>query len=140
MARSPSRGRRVWLWALGGAVFVVVLGIACVVLLHRVANNMEEASKYEVDVTYRVEGSASSVAIAYTVGVAHTAKETASSLPWAKDVETGGTVALTATNGQSGGMITCRIFANGKQVSEQSASGPLASARCVGDVGLLPAR
>jgi hypothetical protein len=87
-----------------------------------------------------VEGSGSSVAITYTVGVAHTAKDTAASRPWTKDVATGGTVSLTAMNGQSGGTITCRIFANGKQVSEQTATRPLASARCVGDVGLLPAR
>jgi hypothetical protein len=138
--QQPPRRRRVWLWALGGFVLVVVLGIACVALLHRVANNMAEASTYLVDVTYRVEGSGSSVAITYTVGVAHTAKETGASLPWAEDAETGGTVSLTAMNGQSGGTITCGIFANGKQVSEQTATGPLASASCIGDVGLLPAR
>jgi Mycobacterium membrane protein len=101
---------------------------------------MEEASKYVVDVTYRVEGSGSSVAITYTVGVAHTATDTAASLPWTKVVATGGTVSLTAMNGQSGGTITCRIFANGEELSEQTAAGPLASASCIGDVGLLPAR
>ena len=87
-----------------------------------------------------MEGSGSSAAIQYTVGIAHTAKDTAASLPWSKDVSTGGNVSLTATNDQSGGTITCRIFANGKQISEQTATGPLTSARCSGDVGLLPAR
>jgi hypothetical protein len=57
-----------------------------------------------------------------------------------QDVETRGTVSLTATNRQSGGTITCGIFANGKQVAEQTAARPLASVRCIGDGGLLPAR
>jgi hypothetical protein len=137
----PPRGRRVWPWVLGGFVLVVLAGVGgFAVFVHRLGNKIEEGTKYEVDVRYRVEGSGSSVAITYTVGVAHTAKDTAASLPWTKDVSTGGTVSLIATNGESGGTITCRIFADGKQVSEQTAAGPHASASCTGDVGLLPAR
>ena len=139
--QQPPRGRPLWPWVLGGFVLVVVLGIGGVLLfLHRLGNNIEEDSKYTVDVTYRVEGSGKSVAILYTVGIAHTAEVPAASLPWTKEVSTGGIVSLTAMNDQSGGTVTCRIFANGKQVSEQTATGPLASARCTGDVGLLPAR
>ena len=139
--QQPPRGRRVWPWLLGGFVLIVLLGIgAFAVVVHRLGNRIEESSKYAVVVTYRVEGSGSPVAITYTVGIAHTAKDTAASLPWTKDVSTGGNVSLTAMNDQSGGTITCRIFANGKQISEQTATGPAASARCNGDVGLLPAR
>ena len=139
--QQPPRRRRVWLWVLGGFVLVVVLGIGgYVAFVHRVANNVQEESKYAVDVTYRVEGSGSSVAITYTVGKAHTAKDSAARLPWSKDVSTGGVVFLTATNDQSGGTITCRILVNGEQISELTATGPLARASCVGDVGQLPAR
>ena len=139
--QQPPRRRRVWPWVLAGFVLLVLLGIGgFLVFVHRLGNNIEESSKYTVDVTYRVEGSGSSVAILYTVGIAHTAEETAASLPWTKEVSTGGTVSLTAMNDQSGGTVTCRIFANGKQISEQTATGPFASARCTGDVGLLPAR
>jgi hypothetical protein len=132
---------RVWLWVLGGFVLIVIL---CVCRVRRVRSPRRRQYggevKYAVVVTYRVEGSGSSVAITYTVGIAGTAKDTATNLPWTKDVSTGGTVSLTAMNDQSGGTITCRIFVNGKQISEQTATGPLTSARCIGDVGLLPAR
>jgi Mycobacterium membrane protein len=135
------RRRRVWPWVLGGLVLVVLLGIGgFFVFVDRVAHHVEEGSKYQVPVTYRVEGSGSSVGITYTVGVAHTATDTAASLPWTKDIATGGTVSLSARNDQSGGMLTCRIFANGKQIAEQTVTGPLATASCSGDGGLLPAR
>ncbi|WP_161630371.1 MmpS family transport accessory protein, partial [Mycobacterium sp. UM_CSW] len=129
------RPPRVWRWALGG-LLVAILGLGgFVAVFHRVANHVEEGSKYGVNVTYQVEGSGSSVAITYTVGKAHSAKDSAASMPWTKDVATGGTVSLAATNDQSGGTTTCRIFANGKQISESAATGPLATASCTGDVG-----
>jgi hypothetical protein len=100
---------------LGGFLLAVFLGVGVfVVLVDRAANKVRKGSKYEVNVTYRVEGSASSVGITYTVGVDHTATDTAASLPWTTDVATGGTVSL----------ITA----------------PLATASCRGDAGLLPAR
>jgi len=131
---------RVWLWVFGGLVVIVVLGYVCVTLLHRVGNDMQEESKYAVGVTYRVEGSGGPVAIAYTVGVARTANDTAARLPWTRDVFTGGVVSLTATTDESGGTVTCKILANGRQIADQTVTGSAASVRCTGDVGLLPAR
>jgi hypothetical protein len=61
-------------------------------------------------------GDVSRLFTASQTGIAHTAKDTAASLPWTKDVTTGGPVSL------------------------HTATGPLASAGCIGDVGLLPAR
>jgi hypothetical protein len=130
------------LWVLGGVVLVVVAGIGgYVALVPRAANKLQEQSKCAVNVTYRVEGSGNSVAITYTVGKApEPAKDSAAHLPWSKDVSTCGVVFLTATTDQSGGMITCRIFVNGGQLSELTVTGPLAKASCVADVGQLSAR
>jgi hypothetical protein len=137
--------RRLWPWLLGGFVLIVVvvflsIGV-CVVFVNRVAKNAQDGSRYTIPVTYQVEGSGRSVAIKYSPGIGHhTSTATATALPWTKDAITGGTVSLTATNDQSGGTITCRIFANGKQIAEQTATGPLASASCSGDAGLNPVR
>ena len=133
--------RRVWLWVLGGFVLVVCLGIGgYFAFVHRVAHNVQEQSKCTVNVTYRVDGSGTSVAMTYTVGMAHTAKDSAAHLPWSKDVSSCGVVFLTATTDQSGGTITCRIFVSGEQLSELTVTGPHAKASCVADVGQLPAR
>ena len=107
--QQPPRGRRVWPWLFGGLVLIVFLAIGGFAVFVHRLGSNIEES--------------SKYAVVVT----------------SKDVSTGGNVSLTATNDQSGGTITCRIFANGKQISEQ-ATGPLASARCSGDVGLLPAR
>jgi hypothetical protein len=130
------------LWVLAGVVLVVVAGIGgYLAFVPRAANKVQEQSKCAVDVTYRVEGSGTSVAITYTVGkAADPAKDSAARLPWSKDVSTCGAVFLTATTDQSGGTITCRILVNGEQLSELTVTGPRARASCVADVGQLPAR
>ncbi len=137
--QQPPRKRRVWPWVLGGFVFIVFLGVGgCIAFIGAVATDIDKESKREVNVTYQVEGSASSAAITYSGRDFNTAQDTAVSLPWSKQVTIDGlgkTVTLTATNDESGGTITCRILADGKQVSEQTASGPLATASCMGDAG-----
>lgn len=86
----------------------------------------------------QVEGIGDSVAVSYSGRDFNTAQDTGVSLPWTKDVTIAGlgkTVVLTATNGASGRTITCRILADGKQVSEQTSTSPFATANCVGNAG-----
>lgn len=78
------------------------------------------------------------MAVTYSGRDFNTAQVTGVSLPWTKDVTIAGlgkTVNLTATNDMSGGPITCRILADGKQVSEQTSFGQWATASCVGNAG-----
>ncbi|MFI5720547.1 MmpS family transport accessory protein [Nocardia sp. NPDC051750] len=101
-------------------------------------NETGEDTSSEVTVTYQVQGSGTEAAIAYLGRDQDMVQETAADLPWSKDVSVGGwgrIVSLTATNGVDGGDITCRILVRGKVMSEQTSSGPYASASCSGNAG-----
>jgi hypothetical protein len=135
----PRRRKPVWPWVLGGAFLVIVLGIGgCVAFVGAVAHNLAQESAREVVVTYEVSGAGGSVAVTFSGRDFNTAQETDVALPWNKQVTIDGlgkTVILTATNDGDHGTITCRISANGRVVSEQTSTGPFASASCVGNVG-----
>lgn len=87
-------------------------------------------------VTYRVEGTGTGISISYLGRDLGVAREIAAAVPWTKDVpifDLGRIVSLTATNSAHGGDITCRILVAGRVLSEQTSSGPYASAGCSGD-------
>lgn len=137
--QQPPKKRRTWLWVLGGILLLMFVGMgACMALVGTVANEVDKESKREVNVTYQVEGTGSSVSVTYSGNDLNMAQDTGVSLPWSKQVTITGllkSVTLTATNGDSPGSVTCRIMADGKQISEQTANGPFASASCSGDAG-----
>lgn len=117
-------------------VFACVAG--CVAFFGRVAHNMDTESKREVDIVYQVEGSGRSASIMYSGREMNSSQDTAVRLPWSKSITISGflkSVSLTATNDETGGTITCRILADGREITEQTASGPFASANCFGDAG-----
>ena len=132
----PPKKRRVWPWILGGTFIAMLLGIGgCVALVGVMATGIDNESKREVTVTYEVTGTGDAVAITYSGRDFNIAQDTGVSLPWSKDVVIDGlgkTVTLTGTRGGDDGTVTCRISANGKVVSEQTSTGPFASAVCNG--------
>jgi hypothetical protein len=93
-----------------------------------------------VDVVYDVAGTSTGATIVYsTFSDGGSKSETASNqaLPWTKSVtvKKGGTFdfssfSVTATAGQDGGDIACKITVDGKVVSEQNASGQFATVSC----------
>lgn len=135
----PPKKRRTWLWVLGGFIVVTLLGMgACAALIGGVANEVDKESKRQVNVTYQVEGTGTSASITYSGQDLNISQDTEATLPWTKNLTIDGlmkSVTLTATNGDGGGAITCRIIADGKQITEQTANGPYASASCSGNAG-----
>ncbi|MEU2137408.1 MmpS family transport accessory protein [Nocardia rhamnosiphila] len=103
-----------------------------------IANEGGEDADREVAVSYEVEGTAGEVSITYLGHDLGMARETAAGLPWRRDVliESFGTmVSLIAVNDGDGGEVTCRILIGGRLVSEQTSTGPYASAGCSGAAG-----
>ncbi|WP_280401103.1 MmpS family transport accessory protein [Nocardia carnea] len=133
----PPRKKPRWPWIAGGIVLVSVLVIGgCVAVFSNQVG--DEQVDTGVTVTYRVDGTAPAASVTYLGTDLGMARETAVALPWSKDVSIQGwgkIVSLTANNGPDGGDITCRILVGGKVMSEQTSSGPYASASCSGDAG-----
>ncbi|MGN2640438.1 MmpS family transport accessory protein [Nocardia takedensis] len=137
--QQPPKKKPVWPWILGGVavVLLVVVG-GCVALVAGVVNEVDDELNRQVAVTYEVEGSGTDASITYSGSDFDIAQETAATMPWRKQVTVEGFssyVSLSATNGANGGEITCRIKAGDRVVSEQTSSGPYASASCSGDAG-----
>jgi hypothetical protein len=126
----------VWPWVLGGILLVIFLGIGgCVAFVGLVATGIDSESKREVTVKYEVTGTGDTVAITYSGRDFNIAQDTGVSLPWSTDVTIDGlgkTVTLTGTRGAGDGTVTCRISTNGRVISEQTSTGPFASAICNG--------
>lgn len=137
--QQPPKKKRKWPWIVGGIVLVFILMIGgCMAMIGGAANEIDKESKREVTVTYQVEGSGGNSSITYSGRDFNIAQETAATLPWTKDVTIDGlgkTVTLSATNDENGGDVTCRILVDGNAISEQTSSGPFASASCTGDAG-----
>ncbi len=103
-----------------------------------IANEVGEDPDHEVAVSYEVEGTAGDVSITYLGHDLGMAREMVAGLPWRRDVliESFGTmVSLIAVNDADGGEVTCRILIGGRLVSEQTSTGPYASAGCSGNAG-----
>jgi hypothetical protein len=133
------RGRARWSWIAGGIAMVVLCLVGgCFAVVAGVANEMDEQTAPEITVTYQVEGTGSDVSITYLGRDFGMARETVAAVPWRKDVTIdafGTMVSLTASNNADGGEVTCRILVGDRVVSEQTSSGPYASAGCSGDAG-----
>ncbi|CDZ90785.1 MmpS family transport accessory protein [Rhodococcus ruber] len=136
--QQPPRKKK-WPWIVGGIVlfFLLVMG-GCMAFVGGVANEIDKEANREVTVTYQVEGTGTGASVTYSGRDMNMAQETDVTLPWTKDVTIDGLgkfVSLTVTNNEDGGSITCRILADDAVVSEQTSSGPFASANCTGDAG-----
>ncbi|WP_280434858.1 MmpS family transport accessory protein [Nocardia carnea] len=132
----PSRQTARWPWIAGGLVLVLALLFAGGFTLF--GNGDDENVADEITVTYEVLGTGSEAAVTYLDQDRDMAQETGVSLPWSKQVPVGGRdpmVSMTAANGPDGGDITCRILVGGRVMTEQTSSGPYASASCSGDAG-----
>ncbi|MFD4405074.1 MmpS family transport accessory protein [Nocardia sp. NPDC058499] len=133
--RSPQQKAR-WPWIAGGFVLILVLLVAAGFTLFR--NEGDERAGNEISVTYEVRGTGSEAAVTYLGQDQGMAQETGVSLPWSKVVpvrDWDRIVSMTAANGPAGGDITCRILVDGRVMTEQTSSGPYASASCSGDAG-----
>jgi hypothetical protein len=98
-------------------------------------NNQQNAVS---TINYEVTGDAKGATVTYSSfdgNGSSTNQETASQLPWHKDLQgkglfSGGT--LTVTAGADGGSVACKVTVNGKQAKTATASGPFATASCGG--------
>ncbi|GGL19777.1 MmpS family transport accessory protein [Nocardia jinanensis] len=136
--RPSSRGAR-WSWAVGGVTLLVLCLVGgCLAVVAGVSDEVGDRSGPAVTVTYRVEGTGDDVSITYLDNDLGMAGETAAALPWRREVTIDGfgtMVSLTAINDADGGEVTCRILVGDRIVSEQTSTGPYASAGCSGDAG-----
>ena len=132
----PPRAKVRWPWIVGGFVLILVLLAAAGFMIS--AEDSDDDAGDEITVTYEVRGTGSEAAVTYLGRDQGMAQETGVSLPWSKDVLISGwdrIVSMTAANGPAGGDITCRILVDGRVMTEQTSSGPYASASCSGDAG-----
>ncbi|WP_336873509.1 MmpS family transport accessory protein [Rhodococcus qingshengii] len=133
--QQPPQKKKKWPWIL---LAIVVLFIAlfagCTALVGGAINSVDEESKKEVVVTYEVTGDSDGAIITYTANDSNLSQDTAATLPWTKDVTVTGLIkvaTVTASNSYDGtGSITCKIIANGKVLTENTANGAGASASC----------
>ncbi|MBB3039586.1 MmpS family transport accessory protein [Hoyosella altamirensis] len=138
--QQPPKKKKKWPWILGGIIlfFVLIFG-GCMALIGGVATELDRESEREVTVTYEVEGDTQSASITYSGRDFNTAQDTNVALPWTTDVTIAGlgkTVSLSASNDyDTGGQITCRIRVGEQVISEQTSSGPFATASCIGNAG-----
>ncbi|PWV83985.1 hypothetical protein SAMN05421630_1011335 [Prauserella marina] len=116
-----------------------VLGLAvCViwaVAFKQAVDEVDAEINRVAKVHYEVTGDAKDVDILYGE-ILEPVSETAPELPWEKDVENkgvfkGGT--LSVTTGEAGGSVTCVITVDGTEVDTKTASGPFATADCLGE-------
>lgn len=132
----PPRQKERWPWIAGGFALILVLLVAAGFTLF--GNEGDERAGNEITVTYEVRGTGSEAEVTYLGQDQGMAQETGVSLPWSKVVPVRGwdrIVSMTAANGPAGGDITCRILVEGRVMTEQTSSGPYASASCSGDAG-----
>lgn len=133
----PGRARRPWVVAGTVSVVLCLVG-GCVAAVAGIATVSREETAPEIAVSYEVEGTAADVSVTYLGHDLGMTRETAAGLPWRRDVliESFGTmVSLIAVNDADGGEVTCRILIGGRLVSEQTSTGPYASAGCSGSTG-----
>lgn len=129
--------KRLWRpLAIGGFVLLFVAGLVAYVTIHRHAT-WENAHR-GVKITYEVEGTAKAVKITYTGPVGDPEQIQDVTLPWTAEVTVENWVLVAsvwATSSTPGGTVTCRLFADGQKVAEQTSGGGYISANCVGVTG-----
>ncbi|MFF1573196.1 DUF4190 domain-containing protein [Leifsonia sp. NPDC058292] len=125
-------------------ILSIVLAIAYTAAFASAVNDeikkQDAQASQPVEVVYDVTGTSTDTSITYsTYTNGGSGSETASNqpLPWTKSitVKKGGTFdfssfSVTATAGQDGGDVACKITVGGKVVSEQTASGEFAFVTC----------
>lgn len=135
--RRSLRGRARRPWVAAGTVSVILCLVGgCVAAVAGIGTGEETVS--EIAVSYEVEGTTADISVTYLDHDLGMAREPAAGLPWRRDVliESFGTmVSLIAVSDADGGEVTCRIRIGGRLASEQTSTGPYASAACSGFAG-----
>lgn len=115
------------------ALSLIAIVAGCTALLGGAVNEVDKTMNEEHTVTYSIEGDAQDASVTYNVGEAQTAQDTNVAAGWSKDVKVKGFFGpyLSVTNGiNESGAITCKISANGKVITENTATGEFATASC----------
>lgn len=131
---------------LSGAALILSIVMAIVytaVFAAAIQTGIDEeiaASDVDVALVYEVTGDSTDASITYATfanGESGTEQSTGQALPFTKEltVKAGGNFdfaifTLTANNGATGADITCRITLDGEIISEQTSTGPYATALC----------
>lgn len=128
----PPQRRRPWLpWVIGGgALFAVIIAVFAAVLVFVGSN-----SNHGVKITYQVEGTGNSIEVTYT-GRRDNEHVSNVSLPWTTSVTVGSSVvfaSLMVTSADPDARFTCRILADGKQVTQEGPGSTIVS--CFGSTG-----
>lgn len=119
---------------IAASVIGLAVCIVWVVVFNTAVNEIKDEVNRVAKVDYEITGDAANVEIVYGE-VLDPKTETVPTLPWTKQVENqgvykGGT--LTATADENGGTVTCKITVDGAVVSTNTATGPYATASCIG--------
>ncbi|WP_295628952.1 MmpS family transport accessory protein [uncultured Corynebacterium sp.] len=118
------------------AIIAIVIVGGCMALFGSAVNEVDQQMNAEHTITYSIEGDATDAMVTYNVDETNTAQENGVTGGWSKEVTVKGIFGgyISASNGiYDTGSITCRISANGKTLSENTASGEFASATCSAD-------
>lgn len=130
-----------WPWILGS--FVAVIGLlvaACVAVIGSAKNDLAAQNigevTYEVSFDHPVQGGVltTNIAVAYTDTDGRIIQATARTVPWRATATPPGATraAVTATNDATNQTIVCTIRTGDMVISTNTATGPYASASCVG--------
>ncbi|MGH3731274.1 MAG: MmpS family transport accessory protein [Micromonosporaceae bacterium] len=125
---------RVWPWAAGGTVLVIVVCFGgCAVVLKGLANEIDRVATTKHTIVYEVTGDGSAHSITYaSTDSGGTEQRTRAKLPWRKKTTSKGlwnSYHVVARNSAEGS-ITCRISIDGKVVTENTSTGGYAVVTC----------
>lgn len=115
------------------AIIALLIVGGCMAMLGGAANEVDKQLNAEHTITYAIEGDATDATVTYNVDETNTTQDSGVAAGWSKEVTVKGIFGgyISATNGlYDTGSITCKIMANGKTLSENTASGEFASASC----------
>jgi hypothetical protein len=127
--------------AIAGAILSVIGLVVCIayaMFAAAVVTTVHNDQNTTASIGYDVTGDAKGATVTYSsfgANGASTNQETASTLPWHKDLQAKGLFSggsLTVSAGADGGSVTCKVTVNGKESKTASASGPFATASCSG--------
>ncbi|GAA3432206.1 MmpS family transport accessory protein [Kutzneria kofuensis] len=127
--------------AITGAVLSVIGLVICILyvaVFTKAVNDVNQQQNAVSTITYEVTGDAKGATVTYSSFDGNGSsmnQETASQLPWHKDLQAKGLFSggsLTVSAGADGGSVTCKVTVNGKEAKTATASGPFATASCGG--------
>jgi hypothetical protein len=120
------------------SVIGLVICIVYAVGFSKAVSNIDQQQNATSSIGYDVTGDAKGATVTYSSfdgNGGSTNQETASTLPWHKDLQAKGLFSggsLTVSAGADGGTVTCKVTVNGKESKTATASGPFATASCAG--------